>query len=324
MSVKHDVTEKKLPGATVSLISGGIAGLLSAAILQPLDLLKTRLQQQQKHEIVRPTISKELRKLTQIKDLWRGVIPSTLRTSVGAGLYFTSLSTTRNYIAKLKNTDGTTDKNSTSILPKLSPVENLTTGFVCRAAVGFITMPITVIKTRYESNLYHYNSLYESIQGIYQDGASANRASPKNFFKGSIATLARDCPYAGLYVLFYEKCKHEVVPGVVLVTNIAPGDYPGLVNSASALLAASISTTTTAPFDAIKTRLQLTLKSSFVLATRELLSEQGGIRNLFRGLSLRLSRKGASAAISWCVYEELIKSNMAARLFASDNIKPLL
>ena len=29
----------------------------------------------------------------------------------------------------------------------------------------------------------------------------------EEFFKGSVATLARDCPYAGLYVLTYEAFK---------------------------------------------------------------------------------------------------------------------
>ena len=40
-----------------------------------------------------------------------------------------------------------------------------------------------------------------------------------------------------------------------------------------------------------------------------MLREDGGIKNLFRGLLLRLGRKGISAGISWCIYEELIKSN---------------
>ncbi|KGR05978.1 solute carrier family 25, member 38, partial [Candida albicans P37037] len=84
-----------------------------------------------------------------------------------------------------------------------------------------------------------------------------------------------------------------------------------IINSTAAVLAASTCTTITAPFDAIKTRLQLTNEEGGSMTTvlKKMLREDGGIKNLFRGLSLRLGRKGISAGISWCIYEELIKSN---------------
>lgn len=133
----------------------------------------------------------------------------------------------------------------------------------------------------------------------------------RNFFKGTVATMARDCPYAGLYVLFYEGFKNDVFPTLLALAGVAPAYLGSVTNSAAAIMAASVSTTITAPFDAIKTRLQLKLgtsKSPSILSvTRELVLEPGGVRNLFRGLSLRLGRKGASAGISWCIYEELLK-----------------
>ncbi|ODV80048.1 solute carrier family 25 member 38 [Suhomyces tanzawaensis NRRL Y-17324] len=312
-----------VPGTKVHLVAGGVAGLVSAVTLQPFDLLKTRLQQQQSISGVefRTTIAKELKKLTQIKDLWRGALPSTLRTSVGAGLYFTILSKSRTYLAEAKVNTNT--KSSTSVLPRLTPFENLATGFVVRAIVGFITMPVTVIKTRFESNIYNYNSMYEGVEGIYlgnqgQVGQPATK-SVRNFFKGSVATLARDCPYAGLYVLFYEVFKNDMMPLITpLVLPSSLQEYnSGVVNSSAAVLAASVSTTITAPFDAIKTRLQLTNQTSILKTTRVLLAEEGGIKNLFRGLSLRLSRKGLSAGISWCLYEEFLRSSVASKVLLS-------
>lgn len=294
----------KTPTTTIHLVSGATAGLVSAFTLQPLDLLKTRLQQQQLEVFgYRTTITKEIKKLANIKDLWRGVLPSTLRTSIGAGLYFTILSQLRTYLASLKKIN---TRLSSSVLPKLSHAENLATGFVVRAIVGVFTMPITVIKTRFELSIYTYSSMYEGFDGIYRDGTPSFR----NFFKGTYATLARDCPYAGLYVLFYEGFKNELFPSI-----LAPlgGDlYIGTVNNtALAVLAASVSTTLTAPFDAIKTRLQLysgALKApTFAQVTKQIMLEQGGAKNLFNGLSLRLGRKGISAGISWCIYEELLK-----------------
>lgn len=301
------------PGVSMHLLSGGMAGMVAAVTLQPLDLLKTRLQQQQSstNKHLRTTVWKELRKLSQIKDLWRGTLPSMVRTSIGAGLYFAFLSNLRTAVAGYKQ--GSAGVSETSILPKLSPMENLTTGFVVRAAVGLITMPVTIVKTRFESNLYSYNSMYEGILDTYlgTGGPEAGRKSFRNFFQGSLATLARDCPYAGLYVLFYEGFKNDVMP--VVSASMLPNDWKAyhssVVNSTSAMLAASVATTITAPFDAIKTRLQLTSQLSIIKTTKILLSERGGVANLFRGLLLRLSRKGLSAGISWCMYEELIKSN---------------
>ncbi|CUM62862.1 uncharacterized protein PRCAT00000421001 [Priceomyces carsonii] len=311
--------EVKRPKTSTHLIAGGMAGLVSAVALQPFDLLKTRLQQQQLiNKKYQPTISKELKKLTTLKDLWRGVLPSMLRTSIGSGLYFTILSSFRSRLAALKTSQVA---SKSSILPRLSPMENLATGFVVRAIVGLITMPITIMKTRFESNIYNYNSMYEGIESIYLNDEKSSRGSIKNFFRGSFATLARDCPYAGLYVLFYESFKNNIVPTIVIPLHQHLIPDSSLINSTSAVLAASTATTITAPFDAIKTRLQLNSSdaptSGIWKTTIQLLRENGGIRNLFRGLSLRLGRKGMSAGIVWCIYEELIKKDTQEILLRS-------
>lgn len=267
------------------LLAGGVAGLISAVSLQPFDLLKTRLQQEQKVDsATRITLSGELKKLTNIRDLWRGAIPSAIRTSVGAGLYFTSLSISRDYLASLKENPSSTISSS-SVLPKLSAYENLIIGSLMRALVGFATMPVTVVKTRFESNEYNYRSIYEAVKGIYQDNPNS-KGSMTNFFRGSIATLARDCPYAGLYVLFYEFFKNDLMPKLSPIEVQDDGflSRAAFINSSSAVLAASVSTTITAPFDAIKTRLQLSDKKlSFREATNGIVKERGGSMNLLRG-----------------------------------------
>lgn len=313
----------KSPGTTIHLVSGASAGLVSAIILQPLDLLKTRLQQQQKNDSkFRTNITNEVKKLRHFKELWRGALPSTIRTSMGAGLYFTILSASRNYLSTFKKK---TEISESSALPKLSHFENLATGFVVRAVVGMITMPITVIKTRFESNLYSYNSLYEGFDGIYRNDKANGKGSAKNFFKGSLATLARDCPYAGMYILFYEGLKNDILPKFIRSSDTNSHINSSLINSSSAFIASSLATTISAPFDAIKTRLQLSSSAqnmpsaSIWETTKSLISEEGKYRNLFRGLSLRLARKGLSAGISWCIYEELIKSNRWESLFMSNS-----
>ena len=65
-------------------------------------------------------------------------------------------------------------------------------------------MPITVLKVRYESSLYAYSSLTSASADILR------REGWRGFFAGYGATAIRDAPYAGIYVVFYERCKKEL------------------------------------------------------------------------------------------------------------------
>lgn len=128
----------------------------------------------------------------------------------------------------------------------------------------------------------------------------------------------RDAPYAGLYVLLYEKAK-LLVP-MMLPSSTISYDEAGMfttytstvVNSISAFMSASLATTITSPFDTIKTRMQLDpTKFSGFYKTLVLIVSKEKFKNLFDGLTLRLTRKAFSAGIAWGIYEELIKRFMA-------------
>lgn len=286
------------------LIGGFAGGLTSSVILQPFDLLKTRLQQSQSGNL-RSTI----KSLDSYSQLWRGTLPSALRTSIGSALYLASLNVFRTAIAQGKiQTNVQSNIVSSSTLPRLSMAENLVTGGLTRGFVGFLTMPVTVIKVRYESTMYNYNSLWQAVKSIYTvEGIWG-------FFSGFAATAARDAPYAGLYVLLYEQSK-VTLPKVFNVTRASDANSQlfnfkrsALINSMSAFLAASLATTITAPFDTVKTRMQLepTRFQKFFKSFGLIIKNEGFLR-LFDGLSLRLTRKAFSAGIAWGIYEEIIK-----------------
>lgn len=70
-------------------------------------------------------------------------------------MYFTVLNEARTLLARRKiNNTGSERADisnaSGSALPKLSNTENLIAGGASRAAIGFVMMPATVIKVRYE------------------------------------------------------------------------------------------------------------------------------------------------------------------------------
>lgn len=169
-------------------------------------------------------------------------------------------------------------------------------------------MPMTVIKVRYESNLY----AYRSIAGAGRDILKTEGV--KGFFSGFGATAVRDAPYAGLYVLFYEQLKRRLslvaqkVPTTGMATSPMAGSTSASINFASGVLAAGLATAITNPFDAIKTRIQLRPREyrNMLQCGRKMISEDG-IKSLLDGLALRMGRKALSSALAWTLYEELVR-----------------
>lgn len=295
--------------STFHFAAGLCSGLTSSILLQPADLLKTRVQQSHHTAALIPTIKSILSSSNPIRGLWRGTLPSALRTGFGSALYFTSLNALRQGLAQngapslLANASGVGAKSTTttSALPKLSNSANLATGAAARVAAGFVMMPVTVLKVRYESDYYAYRSLYGAGRDIVRT------EGVRGLFSGFGATAARDAPYAGLYVVLYEQLKRY------LASLSSPLSGDGLITSSSSInfvsggLAAGLATATTNPFDAVKTRVQLMPgKYGNMLRALNLMIREDGVRSLFGGLGLRIGRKALSSALAWTVYEELV------------------
>lgn len=285
--------------------------MASAFILQPADLLKTRVQQT-KAASLRLALRDVLDGPNPVRALWRGTTPSVIRTGVGSALYFGMLSQMRQYISRL-SAAGTLPVDvragtSSSALPKLSNVANLTTGAFARVAAGFLMNPVTVLKVRYESTHYSYNSLLGAARDI------TAKEGLRGFFAGFGATAVRDAPYAGLYVVIYEQAKAQLgsVSSVVAGPNSEPVvrsmSSSATINFISGVVAAMAATTLTNPFDAIKTRLQIApgRYRNMLQAAKTMMREEG-FRSMFNGLSLRIGRKALSSAFTWTVYEEFIR-----------------
>ncbi|KIW98325.1 uncharacterized protein Z519_01909 [Cladophialophora bantiana CBS 173.52] len=307
----HRVQSSKKAHPTFHFFAGLTSGVSSAVLLQPADLLKTRVQQS--HSSSLPTVLRSILSGPHpVASLWRGTLPSALRTGFGSALYFTSLSSLRqilaNNAAKASGDGVSIPRKSSSVLPKLSNIQNLITGATARVFAGLIIMPVTVIKVRYESDMYAYKSLASATRSIFaQEGL-------KGFFSGFGATAIRDAPYAGLYVLFYEASKTHL--NKMFTSHSTTADQgqsrpstttSASINASSGVIAAGLATSITNPFDAVKTRLQLMpQKYGNTLKAVRLMLQEDGIKSFFDGLALRMGRKAMSSALAWTVYEELI------------------
>ena len=156
------------PVATLSF--GALSGFASCVLLQPFDLLKTRLQQldtsstplargdsrtQKLRAVIRDTVQTQ-----GYKGLWRGTAPTIVRNVPGVALYFYSVSSIRAFasthqipIVSVAGSHTQHASGSTSTMAKLSTMGNLLTGAVARVTVGLILSPVTVVKARFEVSL---------------------------------------------------------------------------------------------------------------------------------------------------------------------------
>jgi len=294
------------------LLSGGLSGLASTVLLQPFDLVKTRLQQgdrlsdtNQKSGVAK--VTRDVLKADGIVGLWRGTVPSLFRNVPGVALYMTSLTHIRAQMSSsplfVANPSSSGSSNSSgSVLPKLAGHGNVIAGAITRVSVGFMLNPFSVLKTRYESNIF--NNKYRSFPSAL---ASILRSGPSELFKGFVPSAIRDAPYAGIFVAVYESIKRRT--SKLTSSGSAPSFLSSTgVHTFSAASAGAIATIVTHPFDVIKTKVQVRQEDRYhgFLRTIRTIWKQRGARGFFDGVSLRVSRKVFSSAIGWAVYEGML------------------
>lgn len=285
------------------LLSGALSGFATTVCLQPFDLLKTRMQQGDGLLMVkRNTLiigtARDVIVENGFLGLWRGTNASLIRNVPGVALYMTSLTQLRMLMAtspyfSIVRAHKQNSKNS-SVLPTLTSGGNLLAGATTRVGVGFLLNPFSVLKARYESNMYAYQSLTGALISITRQG-------PSELLRGFLASSLRDAPYAGLFIVFYEGIKRETY-------NIFPttsNTHAAGIHSFSAAAAGAIATMATHPFDVIKTKIQVRSEDRYqgLLRTVHTIWKQRGVAGYFDGATLRMSRKVLSSAIGWAVYE---------------------
>jgi len=295
-----------MSNATQHLISGAVSGFASSVCLQPFDLLKTRVQQGDGS--LSPDARKPLRIAANIVrtngplGLWRGTTATVLRNVPGVAVYFTGLNyvrtvmATSQYFSSAFVQDRAPSKHG-STLPKLSPQGNLLAGATTRVTVGVLLNPFTILKARYESSLYAYESLSQAFIPLLRGG-------PSQYLRGALPSALRDAPYAGLFVVFYERIKHDmgclIRPDNTLMTST--------LHSLSAASAGAVAVLLTHPFDVVKTKMQVRNEARYMGLFQTILTiqKQRGFRGFFDGTLLRMSRKVLSSAIGWAVYEGIL------------------
>ncbi|PZC86556.1 mitochondrial glycine transporter A isoform X1 [Helicoverpa armigera] len=277
-----------------AFLAGSFSGTFSTILFQPLDLVKTRLQNPTQHVVaatvnsrIQPgmmTIFTNIIRQEQIVGLWRGMVPSIARCVPGVGIYFSSLHWLKAKMGKSKG--------------DLGALEAVTLGVVARTMSGVALIPITVIKTRYESGVYKYNSLGGALKAIYKAEGFRGLSC------GLGPTLARDAPFSGLYLMFYSQTKQSVPKEWMQSPTAASA-----VHFSCGILAGIAASLATNPADVLKTNMQLypdKFPNAFSAAVY--VHQTYGVRGYFKGAVPRMLRRTLMAAMAWTVFEEVTRS----------------
>ncbi|XP_053325069.1 mitochondrial glycine transporter isoform X2 [Spea bombifrons] len=267
-----------------AFLCGSVSGTCSTLLFQPLDLVKTRLQSHQLSTMrIRPgmlNLFLNVIRNENILGLWKGVSPSFLRCIPGVGLYFSTLYALKQHYF--------TEQDPT-------PVESVLLGAGSRTVAGVCMLPFTVVKTRYESGKYGYRSVYGALQNIYRT------EGPRGLFSGLTATLLRDAPFSGIYLMFYTQAK-TIVP-----QEVDPALTP-LLNFMCGIMAGILASVVTQPADVIKTHMQLSHeKYRWTGQAANYIFKNHGLAGFFRGGLPRALRRTLMAAMAWTVYEQMMK-----------------
>ncbi|CAH0563972.1 unnamed protein product [Brassicogethes aeneus] len=272
-----------------SFLAGSFSGTFSTVLFQPLDLVKTRLQNPtpalingRNGTLSMVAIFSNILQQEQLRGLWRGMVPSITRCVPGVGLYFCSLDYLKSKYFSEKNP---------------SALESVAIGMVARCMSGAALIPITVVKTRYESGVYGYNGVISALKEIYRTEGFRGMTC------GLVPTLFRDAPFSGLYLMFYSQTKQMIPEDLLNSAYASPIHFTCGVSSG--ILASIV----TQPADVLKTKIQLyPNKFNGIWSVAVYVHGKYGVQGYFKGMVPRMLRRTLMAAMAWTLYEQISKS----------------
>eukprot|EP01025_Chloroclados_australasicus_P005639 TRINITY_DN11745_c0_g1_i2.p2 TRINITY_DN11745_c0_g1~~TRINITY_DN11745_c0_g1_i2.p2 ORF type:complete len:319 (+),score=17.90 TRINITY_DN11745_c0_g1_i2:57-959(+) len=287
-----------VPSKLTSLVSGALSGAVVGAIVQPLDVVRTRLQADKAVGISRSLVGavKACIKDGGVRALWSGTSATVLRLSMGAGMYFLALETVKTVLCP-------TNRN------KMSATNAAMAGGVSRSFSTAILCPLTVIKTRMEYTAATYQFKYDSVVNAIQRIAVADGVG--GLWRGLVPTILSSTPFSMLYLTFYTQLKQGF-------------EVRGPVgNFTIGLVAGTCATLITQPMDVVRTRQQLGLVvGNGTIGIIKSILQNEGVVGLLVGTAPRVVKRTLQTALIWTIYEEVMP--YVQKLFVKDESKSKL
>ncbi|KAK2582589.1 hypothetical protein KPH14_004877 [Odynerus spinipes] len=310
------------------IIASCTGALITSLFVTPLDVVKTRLQAQQKAMLSNkcflycnglmdhlcPCLNGKgppwvkcsekfsgtmdaLVKISRkegITSLWSGLSPTLVLAVPATIVYFVSYEQLRIYLK---------DKYNRDIKKNVSNIEQpfwipMLAGGTARIWAAVLVSPLELIRTKMQSQKLSYAEIIEALKMLIKyTGVSG-------LWMGLGSTLLRDVPFSAIYWFHYETIK-QMFPG---------SSQTFTFNLAAGATAGSIAALLTIPFDVVKTHKQIEMgekeiysdkpgRSSSTWAIIRRIYNQNGVRGLFTGLTPRLVKVAPACAIMIATFE---------------------
>eukprot|EP00268_Persea_americana_P017500 TRINITY_DN1843_c0_g2_i2.p1 TRINITY_DN1843_c0_g2~~TRINITY_DN1843_c0_g2_i2.p1 ORF type:complete len:383 (-),score=69.73 TRINITY_DN1843_c0_g2_i2:659-1807(-) len=301
------------------------AAFLSAIIVNPLDVAKTRLQAQAagvpytppQHYFSRhiASIGPNMYKGTMdvffkvirqegLARLWRGTNAGLALAIPTVGIYLPCYDILRNWIEEF----------TTQSAPKFTPYAPLVAGSIARSLACIACSPIELARTRMQAYKEFQigakpPGMWKTLLGVLASVRSTNNQqniySYRILWTGVGAQLARDVPFSAICWSTLEPIRRGLLQLVGEDANAA--SILG-ANFTAGFVAGSLAAAATCPLDVAKTRRQIQKDpaKTWRMTTRQTLIEiwrDGGVKGLFTGIGPRVGRAGPSVGIVISFYE---------------------
>ncbi|KAJ5677232.1 uncharacterized protein N7477_002865 [Penicillium maclennaniae] len=267
----------------ISLVAGGIAGGVEAAITYPFEYSKTRVQLLDNGAVRTSNPFRlifQVAKLEGVGALYKGCSTLVIGTTVKAAVRFVSYDTIRNAVADDRGV--------------LSPGRGMLAGMIAGAVESVLAVtPTERIKTALiddAKGARQFRSSFHATQILVQ------RHGITELYRGLLSTAMKQSATSAVRMGTYNMLK-EAIKAKGIKTNVFTTFGIGAV-------AGVVTVYATQPFDTIKTRAQGVQGAGIVEASRSVIRDYG-VRGFWKGSSMRLGRLLLSGGIVFSIYEEV-------------------
>ncbi|CAN4111489.1 unnamed protein product [Withania somnifera] len=288
-------------------ISAAGAAVLSAILVNPLDVAKTRLQAQAAGVPYGSLCSLgHVDSNTEgFSRLWRGTYASLTLAIPSVGIYLPLYDIFRNFM----------EEHTLCNVPIATPYVPLVAGSLARSIACVTCYPVELARTRMQAFKDTKNGVkppgaWKTLVGVVSPINSANNYQNsmqvyRLLWTGLGAHLACDVPFSAICWSTLEPVRRKLL-GVV-------GDEASATtvlgaNFSAGFVAGSLAAAATCPLDVARTRRQIENdpERALRMTTRQTLVEiwrDGGFKGLFTGIGPRVARAGPSVGIVVSLYE---------------------
>jgi len=265
--------------------------IVSAFIVTPLDVVKTRLQASPTRGVGTYRMMANIVSREGMRALWNGLGLTIVNAVPTVGVYLFTYDLAKEHLL-------TTSNVNTASIPVLA-------GVLARTIAVVLSAPIENARTMAQASDGSWRQLQDAVRS----------RGVRTLWRGFWPYLARDVPFSALYWGLLEHTRtigvgmlvgHQVHPReAVAVSEQLTAIQLMALNFGCGLTSAVVAATVTTPVDVVYVKTVTSKHEKSPLQVTQSLYQQGGASSFFRGLTPRIMKIAPSCAVVIMAYEIL-------------------